>query len=165
LTVCHSSVKALRFINVLNKVYKKQPGISPGFTFLLKIKTAEENLSLNKWQAALHIYNDLLLTYELEKDSYTSFMQKSFYSLKAKMSLYMDKKSDIQSVMRPLMHLTVESDFKLIKIQALTFIIANRYLLNIDTSYYKNAYFEFTKMVRQSGFKEESFLIRNPDMG
>jgi len=94
--------------------------------------------------------------YRSEKDSYTPFMIASFYLLKAKMSLQNDKSQLHESINR-LFELADKSGFKLIKAQALAFIIKNKGVLD-DEHYFKDLHQIFTRTIQESKFRQESFI-------
>jgi len=157
LSVCKNPNKVLRFTNAAKKIYKKEHHNSSGFCFLLKIMRAEAYLLLNRPEEGLTIYNELLSLYNSEKKSYTPFMIASFHLLKAKVFLYDNKKTNLQESLNLIFYLADQSDFKLIKIQALAFILKNKVVLK-DEVYYKHAQHDFMEIINESGFKEEGFI-------
>lgn len=158
LSICKNPVKLLRFTGALNKVYKNDPDHLQAYRFLLQLITTDAHLQANKVAEGLNNYADALTLYEAGKDSYTPFMKASFYLLKVKMCLYQNNSAELHQSMKSLVSLADESGFKLIKVQALVFILLNREQLYINTSYYKQTYYDFIKIVRESGFREESFI-------
>jgi hypothetical protein len=158
LSICKNPVKLLRFTNALNKIYKNDPEHLHGYRFLLQLITAEANLLADKIADSLNNYDDTLALFEIEKDSYTPFMKASFYLLKVKMCLYQNNRAGLQQAMKSLVSLADQSGFKLIKVQALVFILLNKEQLNMSADYYKQTYYDFIKIVRESGFREESFI-------
>jgi len=156
LSICSNSHKMIRFIKALKKLYKKEHCVKSGFVFLLKLLRAEANFALNRHDEVLNIYNELLGMYRSEKDSYTPFMIASFYLLKAKMSLQNDKSQLHESINR-LFELADKSGFKLLKAQALAFIIKNKGVLD-DEHYFKDLHQIFTRTIQESKFRQESFI-------
>jgi hypothetical protein len=157
LSICKNPNKVLRFTNAVKKIYKKEHHNSSGFCFLLKIMRAEAYLLLNRPEEGLTIYNELLSLYNSEKKSYTPFMIASFHLLKAKVFLYDNKKANLQESLNLIFYLADQSDFKLIKIQALAFILKNKEVLK-DEVYYKDAQHNFMEIIHESGFKKDGFI-------
>jgi len=161
LSICKNPVKLLRFTNALNKVYKDDPEHLQGYRFLLQLITTDAHLLASTTAEGLSNYADTLTLYEADKESYTPFMKASFYLLKVKMCLYQNNIDELQQTMKSLVSLADQSGFKLIKVQALVFILTNREQLTINASYYKQTYYDFIKIVRESGFREESFITND----
>ena len=158
LVICNNPVKLLRFTNSLDKVYPNNATSLQGYKFLLKLITTETNLQANKKTDGLSEYAETLLSYEREKDSYTPFMKASFYLLKVKMCLYENNEAELQQTMKSLVGLADQSGFKLIKVYALVFLLSNKEQLHMSPGHFKQTYYEFIKIVRESGFRAESFI-------
>jgi len=96
--------------------------------------------------------------YEQESHTYTPFMLAAFYLLKINMSLSANNKACVHELIKPLIHITDEADFRLIKTEALVSILRSKFLHANDIDFYKRCYFDFVKIVRESGLREESFI-------
>jgi len=158
LSICKSPVKLLRFTNVLNKVYKREGADADAYNLILKMMVTGANIQSGNMELATAIYNDAVKLYDKEAHTYTPFMLASFYLLKVNMSLYANNKACVHELIKPLVRLTDEADFKLIKTEALVSILKSKFLHANDTDFYKRSYFDFVKIVRESGFREESFI-------
>ena len=158
LSICQSPLKLLRFTNTLNKVYVREGADAGSYNFILKIMMADANMHAGNMELATAIYNDLMKLYEQESHTYTPFMLAAFYLLKINMSLSANNKACVHELIKPLIHITDEADFRLIKTEALVSILRSKFLHANDIDFYKRCYFDFVKIVRESGLREESFI-------
>jgi len=158
LSICKSPVKLLRFTNVLNKIYIRENENAGAYNLILKMMIAGANIQSGNMELATTIYNDAVKLYDKESHTYTPFMLASFYLLKVNMSLHANNKGCVHELIKPLVRLTDEADFKLIKTEALVSILKSKFLYTNDADFYKRSYFDFVKIVRESGFREESFI-------
>jgi hypothetical protein len=158
LSVCNSPVKTLRFINALDKVYTHEQVNSQSFNFMLQLAGAEAHFALGKTCEGNKIYEEITVSYEKDKDSFTPFMKASYYLLKVKTGLYNRDKAAMQQALKSLIYLADNTGLKLIKVQAFVFILLNKCKLDLDDSYINQAYYEFTRIIRGIGFREESFV-------
>ena len=161
LSICKSPVKLLRFTRVLNKTYKRPVTEAPGYNFILNLMMASAQLQSGKNTAALDFYHQASNLYDKENKAYTTFMLSSFYLLKLNISLTNNSKACVHEIMKPLVYLTDEADFKLIKVQALVDILKSKFMHENDSDFYKRSYYDFIKIVRESGFREDSFIDNN----
>jgi len=158
LSICKSPVKLLRFTNMLNKVYRRESRDTDAYSFILKMMVTGANIQSDNMALATTIYNDVVKLYDKESHTYTPFMLASFYLLKVNMNLYANNKASVHELIKPLVRLTDEADFKLIKTEALVSILKSKFLYDNDSDFYKRSYFDFVKIVRESGFREDSFI-------
>ncbi|MDB5117244.1 MAG: hypothetical protein JWQ79_2736 [Mucilaginibacter sp.] len=158
LSINQNPHKTLRFISAINKIYKKTTDYPKGYSFLLKLIMVEARFSIHNSEEGLKIYNQVLKDFDKDKNAYTPFMKSLFYLLKVKVTLLTEQKPDVLGIMKPLVHLSDESGYKLIKIFSLVLILSNPAILKDDVNYYKKVYHDFTKIVGESGFRGESFF-------
>jgi len=158
LSICKSPVKLLRFTKVLNKVYIREGDDARGYNFLLKIMVTQANIQAGNMAAATNMYNELLCLHNKESNTYTPFMLDTFYLLKLNMSISENNKASVYELVKPLMCLADAGDLKLIKTEALVYILKSKFLHDTDIDFYKRAYFDFVKTIRESGFREDSFI-------
>jgi hypothetical protein len=158
LSICKNPVKLLRFTKALKKVYIRPETNADAYNFTLNLMVTEAYIQSEKMQEATQLYNEISKVYDSQNQAYTPFMLSSFYLLKLNMSLSNNQKTCVHELMKPLVYLTEEWDFKLTKIQGLIYILKNKFLHENDTDFYKRSYYDFIKVVRESGFREESFI-------
>jgi hypothetical protein len=156
LTICNAPAKVVRMINALGNINKKTPCLSPGFVFLTGTMTAEAHISLREFEKAKLIYEQLSSQYQQNGASLTSFIQTSFYALSVKIEI-IRLKADTSAYTRLITNLSGETDFKLIRLQALFFILDNSDLIPGNESFLKTIRYEFTKMIRAGSFSEAIF--------
>jgi hypothetical protein len=156
--------KIIRFINSIKNTYKKSHSQASGFYFLVRLMRAEAYFALNQNEDGSAIYDELLTLYKSEQTTYTTFMIASFHLLRAKVMLLENKMAELEVSLNVIFRLADQSDFKLIKIQALAFILKNKWAFQ-DEVYYQHAQHNFTEMINQSGFKEEGFIDHNSLLG
>jgi hypothetical protein len=157
LSICKNPYKITRFIDMIKKIYKKRHSESSGFYFLVRLIRAEAYLTLNRNEDGLVIYNELSTLYNSEQTTYTPFMIASFHLLRAKVMLQASKMAELEESLNIIFRLADQSDFKLIKIQALAFILNNKPALQGEV-YYEHAQHNFTEMINESGFKKDGFI-------
>jgi hypothetical protein len=157
MSVCKNPNKTIRFLNTVKSIYKKGHTKTSGFYFMARLMRAEACFSLEKEDDALIIYNELSDLYDHERESYTPFMVASFYLLKVKVMLYENRKTEMLESLEKLYCIADKSDFKLLKIQALAFVLKNKDILK-DEAYYKDAHHNFMEIIQESGFREEGFI-------
>jgi hypothetical protein len=158
LSICKSPVKLLRFTRVLNMVYKRPAVDAPGYNFILNLMIAEAQIQSGKNVEALDFYHRASNLYDKENNAYTTFMLSSFYLLKLNIGLTNNSKACVHEIMKPLAYLTDEADFKLIRVQALVGVLKSKFMHENDPDFYKRCYYDFVKIVRENGFKEDSFI-------
>ena len=71
--------------------------------------------------------------------------------------LQASKMAELEESLNIIFRLADQSDFKLIKIQALAFILNNKPALQGEV-YYEHAQHNFTEMINESGFKKDGFI-------
>jgi hypothetical protein len=125
---------------------------------MLQLASAEAHFALGKTCEGNKIYEEITVSYEKDKDSFTPFMKASYYLLKVKTGLYNRDKAAMQQALKSLIYLADNTGLKLIKVQAFVFILSNKCKLDLDDSYINQAYYEFTRIIRGIGFREESFV-------
>jgi hypothetical protein len=119
---------------------------------------ADANIKAANLELATAIYADLQQLYEKESNAFTPFKLATFYLLKINMSLSENNKVSVHELIKPLVRLTDEADFRLIKIEALVAILKSKFMHTNDIDVYKRSYFDFVKLIRESGFREDSFI-------
>jgi hypothetical protein len=83
-------------------------------------------------------------------------MTASFLLLKVKIFLAEQKPEELHNAMEQLIQICDQCDFKLLKAQALAFIIKNKCMVEND-DFCKGLRDQFLKIVSETGFREESF--------
>jgi hypothetical protein len=162
LTVCKKPNKILKLINAIKKAYRSETGPHYGYNYLLKVITTEATLSLpNKLEEGLKLYSEVTADYEQHKNSYTPFMRASYYLLKLKVNTLTAQHDDIFDNIQTLLNLADQYGYKLIKLNCLIFILENQASLKVNTDFYKLIYYDFIKIIRESGFRGESFVSNN----
>lgn len=161
LTICKKPNKILKLINSVNKLHQHQEGDQAPYNFLLKIITAQAHLTIGKNDAGLKLYHELYEVYQENKKSFTPYMRASFYLLQLQVSIYVGKNQDIFDGIQALLNLAEQYGYKLIKLNCLILILENQSLLKINTDFYKLLYHDFIKIIRESGFRGESFVQNN----
>jgi hypothetical protein len=156
LSICTNANKIIRFMNAVRKVYKKDASINEGYYFMIRTMRAEANFMLGKIDEALVINDELSALYNDQKKIYTSFMTASFLLLKVKIFLAEQKPEELHNAMEQLIQICDQCDFKLLKAQALAFIIKNKCMVEND-DFCKGLRDQFLKIVSETGFREESF--------
>jgi len=164
LTICKKPNKILKLINAINRTYQRGNEFQYGYHFLLKITTTESTLALNKTDEAMALYNELSDDYNEHKKDYTPFMRASFYLLRLKVNFMKDHDNDVFDQIQLLLHLSEQYGYKLIKLNCLIFVLENQSTLRINTDFYKLIYYDFIKIIRESGFRGESFVDTNAIM-
>lgn len=158
LSICKKSNKILKLTNAINKVYKPTNDPYYGYNFLLKMVTAEALLSIPaKMSEGLKLYNEISGYYDDYKNSYTPFMRASYYLLKLKVKTVTAQHDDVFDNIQALLNLADQYGYKLIKLNCLIFILENQAALKINTDFYKLIYYDFIKIIREIGFRGESF--------
>ena len=158
LAISNNPYKAIRFINTVNKIYWKTSEFSKNYSFLLRLMMVDAKFSVNDADKGFELYNEVLKDFNRDKNLYTPFMKAMFYLLKVKVTLRYDKKPDVNEVMKPLAYLADEWQYRLIKIQSLALILTNPSILNGNSNFYKSIYYDFIKIIRETGVRGESFV-------
>ncbi|WP_461449486.1 hypothetical protein [Mucilaginibacter sp.] len=161
LSICKNPIKLLRFSRVINKIYQRPVADAPGYNFILNLMISGAKLQAGRTEKALEFYKQAATFYDKENSAYTSFMLSSFYLLKLNISIWKEDKQSMYEIMKTLVYLADESDFKLIKIEALVYILKSRFIHEQEADFYKRCYYDFIKLVRESGFREDSFIDNN----
>lgn len=162
LMVCKNPVKSLRFINKLNKVYKRDTEYGKDFNYLLQLLSAKNYYELGKAKEGRELFDKVAEVYERNKESFTPFMKVSFYTLKIKMSVHEQHENEtLHQNIRSFTCLADEAGLKLVRINVLIFLLTHKASLNLTEAFVKQAYYDFTKIMRGSGFREESLIDNN----
>lgn len=164
LTICKKPNKILKLINSINKTYQRDNDFQYGYHFLLKIVTTEATLALNKTADGLILFNEISKDYNEHKKDYTPYMRAAFYLLRLRVNFAMDPDHDAFDQIQLLLHLAEQYGYKLIKLNCLIFVLENQASLKINTDFYKLIYYDFIKLIRESGFRGESFVDTNAIM-
>jgi hypothetical protein len=165
LTICKKPAKILKLINAIKKTNGHDDENHVSYNFLLKTITTEATLSSpNKLNEGLKLYDEISAVYNNHKDSFTPFMQASYSLLKLKVNTITAQHEDIFDSIQGLLNLADQYGYKLIKLNCLIFILENQALLKINTDFYKLIYYDFIKLVRESGFRGESFVANNANI-
>jgi hypothetical protein len=157
MSICKNPHKTIRLLDAIKRIYKKDHSKTSGFYFMARLMRAETYFTLGQENEGMVAYDELLKLYNHERDTYTPFMVASFYLLKAKAMLYENRKSDLIIALDKLYSIADKADFKLLKTQALAFVLKNKYILN-DEAYYKDAHHNFMEIIHESGFREDGFM-------
>ncbi|GAB3927866.1 hypothetical protein [Mucilaginibacter myungsuensis] len=158
LTICKRPHKIINMINAVKKVYHPKYGDEAPYHFLLNIIKTQAYLGMDKADDGLKLYHRLYETYQEHKKDYTPYMRASFYLLQLQVSIYVGKNQDIYDGIQTLLNLAEQYGFKLIKLNCLISILENRSSLKINNDFYKLLYHDFIKIIRESGFRGESFV-------
>lgn len=162
LTICKKPNKILKLIHAVDKAHTKKPNDGHlGYHFLLKIITAETTLALGKIDDGLKLYHEISELYHAHKKSFTPFMRAQFYMLQLKVNVQAAKSDDVFNGVQSLLNLSEQYGYKLIKLNCLIFILENQASLKMNTDFYKLIYHDFIKIIRESGFRGESFITNN----
>jgi len=158
LSVCKAPRKMLRFINALGKVYKKEDDLLQGYNFILKLKTAEAYYDLGNMAEATKMYEAVTAAFETGADAFTPFMKAAYYLLKIKMDICGHAENGLQQNMAAFTVFANQAGLKLLKVQALVFILANKCRLNIDDCYARQLCTGFEQAMEGTGFRHDSFI-------
>lgn len=161
LTICKKPNKILKLINAINHTYQGSNDFQYGYHFLLKIVTTEATLALNKTDEGMALYDKISQDYNNNKKDYTPYMRAAFYLLRLRVTFISDPEQDIFDQIQLLLHLAEQYGYKLIKLNCLIFVLENQASLKINTDFYKLIYYDFIKLIRESGFRGESFVDTN----
>jgi hypothetical protein len=158
LLICNEPFKMLRFTNALNKVYKDTADLTQGFDFILQIRIAKAYFDRREKEQSLTAYRTIDLSYETNSSSFTPFMKASYYLLKIKICAFDGEETGLLQTMEMLNELADKADLKLIRIQALAFLLSNKTYLNINEEYIKQAGTAFNELMAETDFKPRSFM-------
>ncbi len=160
LLICKDPRKILRFTNALNKVYVKSVDLTHGFDLILQIRIAKACFDLNRKEQSMALYESIALCYHNHSHAFTTLMKGSFYVLKLKMCAFDGEEEQLRGTVEMANRFADEACLKLLKIQALAFILSNN-CCHGGEDYIKQANIDFADAMAESGFNPGSFLGNN----
>lgn len=154
-------VKIARLINVLEKHYKKScPASLNGYDFFMSILLADSYYSSGKTDKLLAIYEGIRALYKQNNNSFTYYMKTVYYGLRIKAAIRLQKYKTIIEDTRSC--LQVAGDNRASKVYLLAIIINCEDIANLYPQFYKQCYYNYTKLLRECGLPTEAFSATAP---
>lgn len=161
LLLTKNPIKTLRYINVLEKNYKKRDfETNYGYDFFLDIVTADCYFRLAKTDQLVDIYAKYSALYKQDAAAFTDYMKNLFYALRIKTNISLHKYThtieDIKS------HAQIANEQKLSKMFLLLVVLNNTELADLYPQFYKQCHYEHTKLLRECGLTANLYFKTVP---
>jgi hypothetical protein len=161
LLLTKNPVKTLRYINILEKNYKKRDFTTNySYGFFVDIVVADCYFRLGKTDELKDIYSAYSALYKQDASIFTPYMKNLFYALRVKTNISLHKYTytieDIKS------HAQIANDQKLSKIFLLLIILSNSEIADLYPQFYKQCHYEHTKLLRECGLTANLYFKAIP---
>ena len=157
LMICRKPLKILRYVNALQKIYKKPQQKFTPYNFFIKILKADSYYQLGNSEKVLEIYSLLAAIYKTEEHTFTPCMKCMFYGLKIKNALLKKDYENIPDYVRFLLKICNESGNKLSMV-FISYVILNDFeMMNVNPQFYKQIQYDNTRLLRECGLSNEIF--------
>ena len=156
LLLFNKPIKILRFINVLDKHYKKtELKINYSYSYFINIVLADSYCNFNRIDELLKIYKPIEKAYKQCPDTFTPYMKTVFYSLRIKLNIRLDKYKFIVEDMRSFMQ--ISEQYGLAQLLMLGTIISLPQIANSYPQLYKECEFKYDRLRREIGLNKDAF--------
>nr|WP_157536434.1 hypothetical protein [Mucilaginibacter sp. L294] len=154
-------IKTLRYINVLERHYKKRDfGTNDSYGFFLDMAAADCYFRLGKTDRLAEIYTAYSALYKQDASAFTDYMKNLFYALRVKTNISLHKHThtieDIKS------HAQIAHEHKLSKIFLLLIVLNTPEIANLYPQFYKQCHYEHTKLFRECGLTADLYFKAVP---
>ncbi|MDN5288732.1 MAG: hypothetical protein JWR38_5006 [Mucilaginibacter sp.] len=157
LLICQKPQKMLRYIQALQKVHTKPLAEASGYTFFLKILTADSYFSLGKVKEFKVIHDNISEMFKTKENAFTAYMKLAFYSLKIKKAILSNEYNTIPGYLKYLNQASDKSGNKFSKIFAVNLLIHQPAIVEQDPALYKQLAYNNSKLLRECGLSPEIF--------
>jgi hypothetical protein len=154
-------LKALRFINALQKNYKKANlAAINGYSYFIKTVAADCYFILNRTSELIEIYEEFKALYKNDKTSFTDYMKTVYFGLRIKVNVRLNKYTYIIEDMKVFSQ--IAGEHKLSKLYILIIVLDSADIANLYPQFYKQSYYDYTRLVRECGLPPDVFLKKAP---
>jgi hypothetical protein len=157
LLICQKPQKMLRYIQALQKVHSKPLSDASGYTFFLKILTADSYFSLGKAKEFKAIHDNISEMFKARENAFTAYMKLAFYSLKVKKAILSNEYNTIPGYLKYLNQASDKSGNKFSKIFAINLLLNQPAIVEQDPALYKQLAYNNSKLLRECGLSPEIF--------
>ena len=142
--------KVMRFINVLDKHYKKNDlSTAEGYNYIMQILIADCHFKFGENKEIADIYNSLSASYKNDKSAFTDYMKSSYYALRIKVnSLFRNYKHIIEDTIS---HSQVGGQYKFSRLYVLSIILNNPEVVNLYPKFCKQCEYDYARLLRETG--------------
>lgn len=152
--------KLLRFIRFLDKNY--HPEISDNYAsqydFFVKTVEANAYFELGEMDKVSEIYYLISSTYKKYNNLLTNYMKVVFHSLKIKLMVNTVKENQIAAEMKNINNIAAQFGYKFSRLYIISVLLKSPTLQNSAPELYKQANYDFNKIIRECGLNSKLFL-------
>ncbi|SDD40030.1 hypothetical protein SAMN05216464_101630 [Mucilaginibacter pineti] len=158
LILCQQPAKILRFTKAVKKVHHPQPGRENVYNFFLNILEADANYNMGNTNKVTEIYDLIANSFTNEGNTFTPHMKSIFSGLKIKRALLVGDYLMISNYWRFVMQICDEHGHKLSAIFMAELILKNTDIEIQSPQLYKQIYYDYSKILRQTGLNRDILL-------
>lgn len=153
--------KTLRFVNVLERYYKKVDlDKMDGYTYFLNVVIADCNFRLGNVDEVGRIYNAFSAYYKQNVNAFTNYMKNMFYALRIKHNLMSKKYNHIIEDSKT--HMQVAGEQRLSKIFVTAVILSDQNISALYPQFHKQLIYDQTKLLRECGLSTNPLFSNGP---
>jgi len=154
-------LKTLRFVNVLQKNYKKtDSSLTNGYHFFINAVRAYSYFSLNKTGELVEIYDGFTLSYKSDKNSFTDYMKTVYFGLRIRVNIRLNKHTHLIEDMK--IFRQVAAEHRLSVLYTLAVILDCADIAELYPQFYKQCQYDYTRFVRECSLPPDVFLNKIP---
>ncbi len=153
--------KTLRFVNALEKHYKKNDlDTINSYSYFLNVVIADCNYRLGNTGELTRIYEAFSACYKKDTSAFTNYMKNMFYALRIKNNLHLKKYSHIIEDVKT--HTQVAGEHRLSKLFLLSLILKDENIAALYPQFYKKCQYDDNKLLRDCGLLTNPMLNNAP---